>query len=81
LTLIVLANGLAPTSKNTVDMLAQMKNSGVTLSKIRTALARLRKAGILAKPGTDYRIEDPLFADHLARIAPLQNQVRGKLGS
>lgn len=75
LALIVLANGLAPTGKHTVDMLARMKNSGATLSKIRTALARLRKAGILAKPGADYRIEDPLFADYLARIAPLQNQV------
>jgi uncharacterized protein len=75
LTLIALANRLAPTGKGTLDVLTGMKGSGVTLSKIRTALARLRKAGILAKPGTDYRIEDPLFADYLARMAPLQNQI------
>lgn len=74
LTLIALANGLAPTSRKTVDMLARIRNSGATLSKIRTALAKLRKAGILAKPGTDYRIEDPLFADYLVSIAPLQDR-------
>jgi hypothetical protein len=72
LTLIALAHRLAPTSKGTIDLLAQAGPPGVTLSKIRTALLRMKKERILSKPGADYVIDDPLFADYLLGLAPLQ---------
>lgn len=71
LVLIVLANGLPPTSKEALDTLAGVRGADITLSKVRTALSRLRKAGILSKPAADYRIEDVLFADYIARTVPL----------
>lgn len=73
LVLIVLANGLPPTGKETLDALTKVKNAHVTLSKVRTALARLRKAGILSKPASDYRIEDSLFADYIAQSVPIES--------
>lgn len=72
LTLIALAHRLAPTSKATIELLAQAGPVDVTLSKIRTALLRLKKERILSKPGADYLIDDPLFADYLLSLAPLQ---------
>ena len=72
LTLIALAHRLAPTSKGTVELLAQAGPADVTLSKIRTALLRMKKERILCKPGADYMIDDPLFADYLLSLAPLQ---------
>lgn len=75
LVLIVLANGLPPTGKETLEALARVKNAKITLSKVRTALARLRKAGILSKPAADYRIEDALFADYIASTVPVQTLI------
>ncbi|CAN5324320.1 ATP-binding protein [soil metagenome] len=75
LVLIVLANGIPPTSKEALDTLARVRHADITLSKVRTALARMRKAGILSKPAAEYRIEDTLFADYIIRTAPLQTLI------
>jgi hypothetical protein len=45
--------------------------TGITLSKIRSALTRLREERILIKRGVEYHIDDPLFTYFLARLAPV----------
>jgi hypothetical protein len=64
--LVALANGMEPMSKVTIDRLSQIRGVTASLSKVRTAINKLRKAGILAKPSGDkYVIEDRLFADYI----------------
>lgn len=65
--LVAVANGLPPLSQGTLDMLAAIPGSKPTLSKVRTALGRLRRKGLLAKNESGTTIDDPLFAAFLLR--------------
>ncbi len=61
---VVLAHGLAPMGKDSLLALARITGKAVTLAKVRVALQRMRKAGILSKPpSVGYMIEDRLFKD------------------
>lgn len=66
--LALIARGRPPMGRGTMEELGKLHGSPVTLAKTRAALERLKRAGILAKPGASYRVEDRLFADHLATI-------------
>ncbi|MES2831758.1 MAG: hypothetical protein V4695_07180 [Pseudomonadota bacterium] len=67
--LIILAHGVAPMAKDTVALLAEIPTVKATLAKIRAALDRMRKAGILSNPPRiGYMIEDRLFRDYIAKI-------------
>ena len=65
--LFAVAKGLPPLSQSTLDMLASIPGARPTLSKVRTALARLRRKGLLAKNESGTAIDDPLFAAFLLR--------------
>lgn len=66
--LVVLAHKLPPMGKETIALITNLAGVKATLSKVRTILDRLRKAGILAKgSGDGYLIEDRLFADHIIK--------------
>jgi hypothetical protein len=66
--LIILAHGIPPMSKDTIGALSKIPNVKATLAKVRTALDRMRKAGILANPPKlGYTIEDRLFRDYIAK--------------
>jgi hypothetical protein len=65
--LVLLAHGVTPMAKNTLDVLAKVPGLNSTLAKVRAALNRMRQSGLLSKPprGT-FQIEDQLFADYIA---------------
>ena len=65
--LVVLAHGLLPMAKNTLATLTRISGENVTIAKVRAALERLRKVGVLAKMTGTYAIEDKLFSDYVAR--------------
>jgi hypothetical protein len=65
--LVALAHGLSPMAKATLAMLTRAAGENVTIAKVRTALDRLKKAGVLSKPAGTYTIEDKLFAEYIAR--------------
>jgi hypothetical protein len=66
-TLVLLAHGVAPLAKNTLDVLANVKGLDSTLAKVRAALNRMRQSGLLSKPARGpFQIEDQLFADYIA---------------
>ena len=66
--LVVLAYGLAPMGKDSLLALARITGKPVTLAKVRVALDRMRKAGILSKPpNVGYMIEDRLFKDFVTK--------------
>ena len=67
--MILIAQGKPPMGKETLEALARIKGTNPTIAKVRTALERLKRAGILAKPGGgSYIIDDRLFADHIAEM-------------
>ncbi|HUG24248.1 hypothetical protein [Piscinibacter sp.] len=67
--LFVIAKGMPPFGRETLETLASLLADRPTLSKVRTAVERLRRAGILAKPTVGAaRIEDSLFAEYLAEL-------------
>ena len=67
--MIVIAQGKPPMGKETLAALARVKGANPTIAKVRAALERLKRAGILAKPASgSYIIEDRLFADHIAAV-------------
>jgi len=69
--LFVIAMGMPPLGRDTLDTLASLPGGRPTLSKVRTAVDRLRRAGVLAKPsGGTVHIEDGLFSEYLAGIDP-----------
>lgn len=66
--LIILAHGLAPMAKTTISVLVGLPTVKATVAKVRTALERMRKAGILSNPPKiGYTIEDSLFKDYIAK--------------
>jgi hypothetical protein len=56
-----------------------------TIARVRKALDNLKRAGILAKPGGSYIVEDRLFAEYLATITdsavpdPIPNAVGNRV--
>lgn len=66
--LIILAHGIAPMGKETIAVLAALPKVNATVAKVRAALDRMRKAGILSNPPKiGYMIEDRLFRDYIAK--------------
>lgn len=72
--LVVIAHGLPPMAKNTLIMLTKLSGESPTISKVRVALERLKKAGILSKLAGTYIIEDKLFSDYIARMNMLKQK-------
>jgi hypothetical protein len=68
--LMMLAQGRPAFGQETLDRLGQLLGERPTLAKVRSAVERLRRAGIVAKGGRGAVIEDALFADYL-RDKPL----------
>ena len=65
--LIMLAHDLPPMAQRSLAQMTRASGEIVTISKVRAALERLKKAGVLVKHTTGYLIEDRLFSDYLAR--------------
>lgn len=64
--LLVVARGRAPMARETLDELRKMLGALPTISKVRAALERLRRAGLVTKSGgSSVSIDDPLFAEYL----------------
>jgi hypothetical protein len=63
--LMAVANGLPPLSQATLDRLAGIPGARPTISKVRTALERLKRKGLLSKVESGTTIDDPLFAAFL----------------
>jgi hypothetical protein len=66
---VLVAHGIAPMAKTTIDALAKEPGLASTQPKVRSAVDRLRKGQVLAKPehGGSFHLEDQLFADYLAQ--------------
>jgi uncharacterized protein len=61
-----IAQGLPPMGRETLEALARAQGSRPTVAKVRAAIDRLRRAGLLAKAGSGPTVvDDPLFADFL----------------
>ena len=66
--LIMLAHNIAPMAKDTISALSTIPTVKATVAKVRTALDRMRKTGILSNPArVGYTIEDRLFKDYIAK--------------
>lgn len=63
--LALVARGRSPMGKDTLLDLAKNPAFEPTISKVRSALERLKRAGVLAKPGASFIVEDRLFADYV----------------
>ena len=62
----VVAQGLPPMGRDTLDLLARTQGQRPTVAKVRAAIERLRRAGLLAKGGSAAAaVDDPLFAEYL----------------
>jgi hypothetical protein len=60
------AAGQPPLGRDTLRLLPAVGGQAPTIAKVRAALERLRKAGLLSRtPGGATVIEDPLFAEYL----------------
>ncbi len=64
--LMAIAQGRAPMGRETLDTLAAASHAPVTIAKVRSAMLRLRRAGVLSKPGGGAAlIEDRLLHEYL----------------
>lgn len=63
--LLVLANGQAPLSQDTLKILAEIPGSQPTISKVRSSIKKLKRSGLLSKNAAGTTIDDPLFAEFL----------------
>lgn len=65
--LMVIAKQLPPMGRETLKLISTDKGQVVTVAKVRAAVERLRKAGIVTKDGGEgLQIEDRLLAEYLA---------------
>ena len=80
--LVLIAHGIAPLSKPTVDALMKEPGLAATRPKIRYAVDRLRQLQILAKPehSTTFILQDQLLADYLAQKYIPHYLTRAKAG-
>ena len=69
--LVLVAQGRAPMGKETLIELGKIQGIDPTLAKVRSALERLKRAGVLTKRGASFVVEDRLFADHIAAAGGL----------
>lgn len=68
--LLALAQGRPPLSRDTLEWLGRVQADAPTLAKVRAAIERLRRAGLVVKAGArGTAIDDPLLADHLLALA------------
>ncbi len=68
--LVIIAQGLPPMGRETLAALAQVPGRQPTVAKVRAAIERLRRAGLLAKgAGSGTTIDDPLFAEYLRGLS------------
>ena len=74
--LVLVAQGHSPMGKDTLLELGKNPAFEPTISKIRSALERLKRAGVLAKPGASFIVEDRLFADYIVGQARLRAAAR-----
>jgi uncharacterized protein len=66
--LILLARGQLPMSRDTMAQLAALPlGTQPTIAKVRAALDRMQRSGLLAKRAGAYQVEDPLLAANLRR--------------
>jgi hypothetical protein len=66
--LLAIAQGLPPMGKATLDALADAQPGPPTVAKVRAAIDRLRRAGLVTKSlGGPLWIEDPLLAEYLRK--------------
>jgi uncharacterized protein len=63
--ILLLAGGKPPFGKEVLQALPRPEGKPVTVAKIRSALDRLKRAGILRATAGEYVIDDPLLADYL----------------
>ena len=63
--LMVLARGMPPFGADTLDELHRRHGERPTIAKVRAAIERLRRAGIVTKAGRGAQVEDSLFARFL----------------
>lgn len=64
--LLAIAQGLPPMGRDTLDALARVQGSRPTVAKVRAAIERLRRAGLLSRAGSrSTTVDDPLFAEYL----------------
>jgi hypothetical protein len=64
--LLAIAHGLPPMGRETLDALAKVQDGRPTVAKVRAAIERLRRAGLLIKAGNGpTAVDDPLFAEYL----------------
>jgi hypothetical protein len=66
--LLQVAQGNAPLGQDTLRALRNIASLKPTIARVRKALDNLKRAGILAKPGGSYIVEDRLFAEYLPTI-------------
>lgn len=60
-----LAQGGAPYAGETLDDLERLSGERPTIARVRAAIERLQKAGIVSKVERTVRVEDPLFGEFL----------------
>jgi hypothetical protein len=66
--LLQVVQGKALLGQDTLRVLRNSASLKPTIARVRKALDNLKRAGILAKPGGSYIVEDRLFAEYLATI-------------
>ena len=62
-----IACGRAPLSQATLGELATIPGARPTISKVRSSIDKLKRAGLLSKSPAGTTLEDPLFAEFLQR--------------
>jgi hypothetical protein len=63
----IVANGRAPLARASLQSLAAIPGARPTIAKLRTALEKLKRSGILTKNAAGTSLDDPLFAEFLRR--------------
>ena len=64
--LLAIAHRLPPMGRETLDALAKAQDGRPTVAKVRAAIERLRRAGLVTKAGSGpAAVNDPLFAEYL----------------
>ena len=67
--LLVLAKGQPPLSQATLATLAAIPGAKPTVSKVRSAIEKLKRSGFLSKNQAGTSLDDPLFAQFLVQQA------------
>jgi hypothetical protein len=68
--LVLVAREMPPLGKDALKELARTAGKAPTVAKVRAALERLKRVGILSATGGEYLVEDPLLVDYLIANGP-----------